>query len=307
MMAKFRTSKVIDLQMPTAAAAASAEEQNQLLDRPIGEILREKLNLSADQVEQVLAHMRDHGGRFGDAAVALGMASQDDVLQALSEQFGYPYADEDRRKLSPELVALNQPFSAQAEAFRAIRSQIMMRVFSEDQQKRALAIVSPASGDGKTFFAANLAITLAQAGGRTLLVDADLRGPRQHEVFNLENTAGLSSVLAGRVDSQVVQQVAGVQNLFVMPVGVTPPNPLELIDRPAFNMLIRELVLKFDHVIVDTPAVIYGSDASVIAARCGAVLVVARHNESRVTALQQLVTALSQSPARLAGVIMNEF
>ena len=307
MMAKFRTSKVIDLQMPTAAAAASAEEQNQLLDRPIGEILREKLNLSADQVEQVLAHMRDHGGRFGDAAVALGLASQDDVLQALSEQFGYPYADEDRRKLSPELVALNQPFSAQAEAFRAIRSQIMMRVFSEDQQKRALAIVSPASGDGKTFFAANLAITLAQAGGRTLLVDADLRGPRQHEVFNLENTAGLSSVLAGRVDSQVVQQVAGVQNLFVMPVGVTPPNPLELIDRPAFNMLIRELVLKFDHVIVDTPAVIYGSDANVIAARCGAVLVVARHNESRVTALQQLVTALSQSPARLAGVIMNEF
>ena len=96
MMAKFRTSKVIDLQMPTAAAAASAEEQNQLLDRPIGEILREKLNLSADQVEQVLAHMRDHGGRFGDAAVALGLASQDDVLQALSEQFGYPYADETR-------------------------------------------------------------------------------------------------------------------------------------------------------------------------------------------------------------------
>lgn len=306
-MAKFRTSKVVDLQMPSAAETASSEEQNQLLDRPIGEILREKLHLSSDQVEQVLEYMNQHGSRFGDAAVALGMASQDDVLQALSEQFGYPYADEDRRKLSPELVALNQPFSSQAEAFRAIRSQIMMRVFSEDQQKRALAIVSPASGDGKTFFAANLAITLAQAGGRTLLVDADLRGPRQHEVFNLQNTAGLSSVLAGRVDSQVVQQVAGVPGLFVMPVGVTPPNPLELIDRPAFNMLMREMVLKFDHVVVDTPAAVYGADAHVIAARCGAVLIVARENESRVGALQQLVAALSQSPARVAGVIMNEF
>lgn len=306
-MAKFRTSKVIDLQIPTPAAAASTEEQNQLLDRPIGEILREKLGLSSEQLEAVLEHIREHGGRFGDTAVALGMASQDDVLQALSEQFGYAYADEDRRKLSPELVTLNQPFSSQAEAFRAIRSQIMMRIFSEDQQKRALAIVSPNSGDGKTFFAANLAIALAQAGGRTLLVDADLRGPRQHEVFNLENGAGLSSVLAGRVDSQVVQQIAGVQNLFVMPVGVTPPNPLELVDRPAFNMLMRELVLKFDHVIVDTPAVIYGSDAHVIAARCGAVLIVARENESRVGALQQLVGTLSQSPARLAGVILNEF
>ena len=305
-MAKFRDSKVVDLPFP-APAAGPKEDDNVLLDRPIGQILREKLRLSSEQVDSVLAHMRANGLRFGDAAVALGLATHDDVLQALSEQFGYAYATEDRRKLSPELVTLNQPFSTQAEAFRTIRSRIMMTVFSEDQQKRALAIVSPDSGDGKTFFAANLAITLAQAGGRTLLVDADLRGPRQHEVFNLENTAGLSSLLAGRVDTQVVQQVTGVPGLFVMPVGVTPPNPLELIDRPAFNMLMRELVLKFDHVVVDTPAVIYGADAHVIAARCGAVLIVARENASRVVALQQLVAALSQSPARVAGVIMNEF
>ena len=305
-MAKFRDSKVVDLPFP-APAAGPAEADNVLLDRPIGQILREKLRLSPEQVDAILAHMRANGLRFGDAAVALGLATNDDVLQALSEQFGYAYATEDRRKLSPELVTLNQPFSTQAEAFRTIRSRIMMTVFSEDQQKRALAVVSPDSGDGKTFFAANLAITLAQAGGRTLLVDADLRGPRQHEVFNLENTAGLSSLLAGRVDTQVVQQVAGVPGLFVMPVGVTPPNPLELIDRPAFNMLMRELVLKFDHVVVDTPAVIYGADAHVIAARCGAVLIVARENASRVVALQQLVAALSQGPARVAGVIMNEF
>lgn len=305
-MAKFRDSKVVDL--PFASPAVTpAEEDNVLLDRPIGQILREKLRLSAEQVDAVLGHMRANGLRFGDAAVALGLATHDDVLQALSEQFGYAYANEDRRRLSPELVTLNQPFSTQAEAFRTIRSRIMMTVFSEDQQKRALAVVSPDSGDGKTFFAANLAITLAQAGGRTLLVDADLRGPRQHEVFNLDNTAGLSSLLAGRVDTQVVQQVAGVPGLFVMPVGVTPPNPLELIDRPAFNMLMRELVLKFDHVVVDTPAVVYGADAHVIAARCGAVLIVARENASRVVALQQLVAALSQSPARVAGVIMNEF
>jgi protein-tyrosine kinase len=306
-MAKFRTSKVIDLQVPSAAAASAAEDQRELLDRPIGEILRDKVHLSHEQVEQVLSYMREHGVRFGDAAVTLGLVSQDEVLQALSEQFGYAYGDEDRRRLSPELVTLNQPFSAQAEAFRAIRSQVMMRVFNEEQQKRALAIVSPASGDGKTFFSANLAVTLAQAGGRTLLVDADLRGPRLHEVFNIDNSAGLSSVLAGRVDTQVVQQVSGVPSLFVMPVGVTPPNPLELIDRPAFSMLMRELVLKFDHVIVDTPAVVYGSDAHVVAARCGAVLIVARQNESRVGALQQLVSALSQSPARMAGVIVNEF
>lgn len=306
MMAKFRTSKIIDLPMPTAAAAASAEEQNQLLDRPIGEILREKLRLNDEQIEQVLAHMRDYGGRFGDAAVSLGYATQDDVLQALSEQFGYAYADDDRRRLSPELVALNQPFSAQAEAFRAIRSQIMMRVFSEDQQKRALAIVSPASGDGKTFFAANLAITLAQAGGRTLLVDADMRGPRLHEVFKLSNRSGLSGILSGRSDNQVIQQVPGVPSLFVLPLGTTPPNPLELVERPAFGLLMRELVSKFDHVVVDTPAAAYGADAMVIAARCGAALVIARKDTSRVAMLQDLVDSLAGGPAKVAGVIYNE-
>ena len=140
-----------------------------------------------------------------------------------------------------------------------------------------------------------------------MLVDADLRGPRQHEVFNVENNAGLSSVLAGQVDSQVIQQVPGMPSLFVMPAGITPPNPLELIERRAFGMLMREMTSKFDHVIVDTPAAIYGVDAQVIAARCGAVLVVARKNESRVGELQQLVAALSPSTARMAGVIMNEF
>ena len=305
-MAKFRNSKVVDLPFSTAASAPG-EEQDQVLDRPIGQILREKVQLSPEQVDAVLAHMRNTGLRFGDAAVALGLASHDDVLQALSEQFGYPCATEEGRNLSPELVTLNQPFSSQAEAFRAIRSQVLMRVFNDETQKRALAVVSPASGDGKTFFCANFAVSLAQTGARTLLIDADLRGPRQHEVFGLNNSTGLSSLLAGRVDSQVVQQVAGIPSLYVIPVGTTPPNPLELIDRPAFSILMRELVLKFDYVIVDTPAVVYGADAHVIAARCGAVMIVARKDSSRVAKLQELVQTLSQSPARMAGVIMNEF
>ena len=305
-MAKFRDSKVIDLPTPATSSAARADDQSLERDRPIGEILRAKAGLDAETMDRILTHMREKGIRFGDAAVALGLVSPDDVVQALSEQFGYPYANEHRRRDSPELVSLNQPFSAQAEAFRAIRSQIMMRVFGEGEQRRALAIVSPDSGDGKTFFAANLAVTLAQTGGRTLLVDADLRGPRQHEVFNVGNTAGLSSVLAGRVDLQVIQHIPGVPSLYVMPVGTTPPNPLELIERPAFGILMRELTSKFDHVIVDTPAGVYGADSQVVAARCGAVLVVARKNESRTDTLKQLVAALAQSSARIAGVIVNE-
>ncbi len=276
-------------------------------DQSIGTIIAETRNLTAEQVEKVLAHQKAKGIRFGEAAVALGYASNDDVLFALSQQFHYPYAAEGQRKANPELVALNQPFSVQAESFRAIRSQIIMRLFNEGQERHAIAVVSPDSGDGKTYFAANLAVTLAQLGGRTLLVDADLRGPRQHEVFGIDNSAGLSGILSGRAESKVIQQVAGVPSLFVLPVGITPPNPLELVERPAFGLLIRELLGKFDHVVVDTPAAQYGSDCAVIAARCGAALVIARQGKSTVVSLQDLVANLVETPAKLAGVIVNEF
>jgi chain length determinant protein tyrosine kinase EpsG len=301
-MAKFKdSSAAIETSTPLA------EDGPAVADRSIGSIIAETRNLSAEQVEKVLQHQRAKGIRFGEAAIALGYASTDDVLFALSQQFHYPYAAEDRRKASPELVALNQPFGVQAESFRAIRSQIMMRLFNEGQDRRAIAVVSPDAGDGKTFFSANLAITLAQLGGRTLLVDADMRGPRQHQVFGISNDAGLSGILSGRAESKVIQQVPGVPSLFVLPVGITPPNPLELVERPAFGLLIRELLAKFDHVVVDTPAAQYGSDSAVIAARCGAALVVARQGKSQVISLQDLVANLSETPAKLAGVIVNEF
>ena len=302
-MAKFRDSNMHD----SAATAAVADEGTAVADRSIGSIIAETRHLTAEQVERVLHHQRDKGIRFGEAAIALGYASTDDVLFALSQQFHYPYAAEEQRKANPELVALNQPFGVQAESFRAIRSQIMMRLFNEGQERRAIAVVSPDSGDGKTFFSANLAVTLAQLGGRTLLVDADMRGPRQHQVFGLSNNAGLSGILSGRAESKVIQQVPGVPSLFILPVGITPPNPLELVERPAFGLLIRELLSKFDHVVVDTPAAQYGSDCAVIAARCGAALVVARKNKSSVNSLEDLVSNLVETPAKLAGVIFNEF
>ncbi|WP_088284884.1 polysaccharide biosynthesis tyrosine autokinase [Ideonella sp. A 288] len=286
---------------------SDAELPHEVRDRSIGDIIGELRNLSAADVERILAHQRERGIRFGEAAVSLGLASNDDVLYALAQQFHYPYEPEARRKLSAELVALSQPFSVQAEALRAMRSQIIMRMGLEGEARRALAVVSPESGDGKTYLSANLAIGLAQLGGRTLLIDADMRGPRQHQLFHLSNKAGLSGILSGRQESKVIQPVADVPSLFVLPVGITPPNPLELIERPAFGLLIRELCGKFDHVVVDTPAAQYGADATVIASRCGSALVVARKNRSRVRALQDLVGTLADGPSKLAGVILNEF
>lgn len=277
-----------------------------LHDRPIGDLIRDARNLSAAEVEQVLSYQREHGVRFGEAAIRLGLASPEDVLNALAQQFHYPLANAERRVASPELVTLSQPFSVQAEAIRAVRSQVTMRLDKADTPRQALAVISPASGDGKTYFAANLAVSLAQLGGRTLIVDADLRGPRQHEVFKVSNAAGLSSLLSGRSEHQVIQPVEGVAGLFVLPCGPIPPNPLELIERPAFGLLVRELTSKFDHVVIDTAAASLGSDGCVVAAKCGSALVLTRKHENRVSALQDLVASLSGSAVQLLGAVVNE-
>ena len=321
-MAKFRDATDDTTVLPAGAtgrapvtsdevAAAPAAPDSAVHDRSIGDILAELRHLSVAQVEKVLAHQRERGVRFGEAAVALGLASKDDVIFALAQQFHYPYAPEEQRKLQGDLVALNEPFSARAENFRALRSQLMMRLFCDADSSgnggRALAVISPNAGDGKTYTATNLAVTLAQLGGRTLLVDADMRSPRVHEVFQLGNQAGLSSILSGRADKQVIQQVAAIPSLFVLPVGTTPPNPQELVERPAFGLLLRELVSKFDHVVVDTPAAVHGADAAVIAAKCGAALVIARKDVSRSAALRELVASLAGAPVKLAGVVFNEF
>lgn len=292
---------------PGADSVKSAELHERPQDRHIGDLIRDARNLSAEEVEKVLRYQRERGVRFGEAAVALGLASPEDVLNALAHQFHYPLASAERRDASPELVTLSQPFSVQAEAVRAVRSQIVMRWNKPDAPRQAMAIISPDSGDGKTYFAANLAVSLAQLGGRTLLVDADLRNPRQHEVFRVGNAVGLSTLLSGRAEHQVIQAVDGVAGLFVLPCGPIPPNPLELVERPAFGLLMRELVAKFDHVVIDTAAASLGADACVVAAKCGAALVLTRKHGNKISALQDLVASLAGSSAQLLGAVVNDF
>lgn len=294
------------LSRPTLVQGTDEQPTSASEDRSIGDIIRETKNLSEEQVQQVIDYQQTHGVRFGEAAVALGLATDADIVFALSQQFHYPYSPDGHRSHGPELVVANQPFSKQAEAFRAIRSQLMMSVFNPNEPKRALAVISADPADGKTFFTANLGVALSQMGGRTLVVDADMRGPRIHEVFGIPNTSGLSGVLSGRQEENVIYQAPDLPSLYIMPVGVIPPNPLELIERPAFRLLLGELLRKFDHVIVDTPAAEQGMDAQVIASKCGAALMLARKDQTVSSKLADLVATMSHSNARLAGVVLNE-
>jgi chain length determinant protein tyrosine kinase EpsG len=277
-------------------------------EKSIGDIIAERNQLSSDQVEQVLEHQRSTGQKFGEAAVELGFAKREDVLWALSQQFHYPYAANGHQTVNSELVVATSPFEAPAEFFREIRSQVITKVIKGQDIRCALAVCSPNVGDGKSFFAANLAVSFSQLGGRTLLLDADMRSPRQQEIFGLENiSSGLSNVLAGRAESNVIRPVEALPSLYLMPVGVVPPNPLELVQRPAFDLLLNDLVRKFDYVIVDTPAAEHGADARVIAAKCGAAIALCRKGTTSVASMQSLVKSLEAGCARFAGTVMNNF
>lgn len=289
----------------TDEARSAGTSESVVKDIPLGEIFRETRRLDAEQIEAILAHQREHGLLFGEAAVALKLVDDRDVLWALSRQFHYPYALDGRKQFNSELITANTPFSSVSETFRSIRSQLIRRG-EQDPQRRALAVVSADSGDGKTFVAANLAIAFSQLGRRTLLIDGDMRSPRLHKVFGIDNTRGLSSILAGRLSARVLAPVTDLPSLFVLPVGVAPPNPLELLESPAFGLLIQELLGKFDHVIIDSPSAIVGADAGVIAARSGAFVSVARQGRTCMASMIELVASLRDNATHSFGFVLNE-
>jgi protein-tyrosine kinase len=290
----------------TEPSGEAPETVQPVLDRAIGDFIRQVRGLSEEQIELILQHQRDSGLRFGEAAIALKLASRDDVLWALSQQFHYPYAPGDGATFNSELVAAVDPFSQQTEAMRGIRSELMLGAMAPGQPRRALAVISPDVGDGKTFFAANLAIAFSQLGSRTLLVDADMRTPRQHLLFGVPNDTGLSNLLAGRDQTSSIHLVRDLPSLFVLPVGTLPPNPLELLQRPSFSLLLEELTSKFDHIVVDTPASVHGSDSRVTAAKCGVAMIIGRRSSSRMKAINNLINQVTRGSAKFAGVVINE-
>jgi len=273
--------------------------------RRLGSLIRDAATLSDADIDRILAYQQKSGLRFGESAVALRLVDRNAVIEALSRQFQYPSGFAGRA-LSAELAAAVDPFGDQAEAFRELRSRLLLEVMTEGT-RAALAIASPDIGDGKTYLAANLGVAFSQLAEPTLLIDCDMRMPRLHRVLNVAGPVGVSNVLAGLADvGSLVHEVPGLPNLYLLPAGAVPPNPLELLQRPGLRALIRAMLERFTHVIVDTPAAIRGADSRVVAAHSGAALVIARRNETGMGPLEGLLSALARGPAKVAGVVVNE-
>jgi protein-tyrosine kinase len=274
-------------------------------DRSIGAILIDAGRLSPQEAERILNFQQQASLRFGEAGIELGLITEADVLYALSLQFDYPYLQAGgAQPISPEVVVAYRPFSPEGEGLRALRSQLQLRWLMERGANSCLAIIGSARGEGRSYLAANLAVTFAQLGQRTLLIDADLRAPRQHSLFKIENQSGLSNLLAGRMQDQVVTFVHGIPGLAVLPSGPMPPNPTELLSRPALTRILQQSMSTFDVVLVDTPAVACGADAMLLAKASGAALLIARTNTTRVAEFGDSVAAMSGAGVDVVGSVL---
>src|SRR5438552_1458882 len=179
-------------------------EPRQDKDRRIGAILVEQSKLTSEQVSHVLEAQQATGSRFGDTAVHLGLISVDDLRRAIADQYELPYLRPENRDMSSELVVSAQPFHPCAEQIRALRTQLLIRWATGGIRARMLAIVSPGRREGRSYLAANLAVSFAQLGESTLLIDADMRRPRQSRIFEVDDGVGLSAALSGRANGSAV-------------------------------------------------------------------------------------------------------
>lgn len=275
--------------------------------RTIGAILVDSGKLQPADAERILHLQKEQGLRFGDAAIKLGLLTQQDLEQAFARQYNYPYLLKDEGTASAELVAAYEPFSPQVEALRALRSQLMLRWFTDEPDHKMLAICSAGHGEGRSHIVANLAVIFSQLGERTLLIDADMRKPRLHELFKADNKAGLSTILAARGGSESIQRIPDFVDLSLLTAGPTPPNPQELLGQPSFTQLLEAAADKFDIILVDTPPAIDYADTQMIAARTKAALIVARKHASSLVASRQVAENLAQVGVSLVGSVLTEF
>lgn len=271
-------------------------------DSNIGRILQDLGKINAEEAERILLLQKREGLRFGDAARKLRLVSEADILQALAIQFDYPYLAPEKGDLSKELYAAYEPFSPRVEALRALRSQLVLRWFRGGN--KALSVISANPGEGCNTLAANLAIVFSQLGEQTLLIDANLRRPTQHTMFNLHETRGLSDILIGRASVEVISEIDELANLSVLGAGTIPPNPQELLNRKSFGELINLAQDIYDVVIVDTAPAIRASDAQIVATQCRGALLVSRMNDTPLADVANVGDQLLVSDVHLVAAIV---
>lgn len=247
-------------------------------------------------------------GLFGGIGIAFFLEYLDNTVKYpddVQDRFGVPVLSSVpllNAKKSPELAAVTEPSNAFAESYKSIRTAVLLS--SAGGPPKKLLVTSMSAGEGKTTTAVNLAIAFAGAGKRTLLVDGDMRRPRIHNIFDLENDVGLSTYLAGGSDAET-HPVDAVENLFIITAGPTPPNPSELLGPERLDAFLTSAGKHFDHVIFDSPPVLTVSDSLILSKILDGAIIVARAGKATYEMIEKGLKVLGDIRAPILGFVLN--
>ncbi len=250
-------------------------------------------------------------GMFMGCGLAFFNEYLDDTLKTpedVKEFLGLPFLgiipkikEQEERQI--ELTVRNEPKSVTSEAYRGLRTNVMFS--SAEQSPKVILITSALPEEGKTTTAINLALAMAQAGSKTLMLGCDMRKPNMHKIFGISKEMGLSNILTGSAQYKEVCQPSGVDNLDLIPCGPIPPNPSELLGSQKMNELIDQLKQDYDCLIMDSPPLTVVTDASLLGKKSDGVILVAR---AFITSKQAVKTGLEQLHnigAKILGVAFN--
>jgi capsular exopolysaccharide synthesis family protein len=203
----------------------------------------------------------------------------------------------------PNLITLTESKSAAAEAFRTLRTNLMFS--SVERPIQTLLVTSPVDGEGKSDAVANLAVTFAQGGNKTILVDADLRRPSQHTIWGVKNR-GLTTMMledAALANPPLIE--SGVENLLLLPAGEEPPNPADLLSSKRMSEVIGVLKARATYILFDSPPVLAATDAALLGIKLDGVLLVVKSGQSRRDQTAAAREALEQVHVRVVGAVLT--
>lgn len=209
-----------------------------------------------------------------------------------------------KEQRSYELITHTSPKSSMAEAYRTLRTNLGFA--GMDKPNRCILFSSTSPRDGKSTVASNLAVVMAQAGNRVVLIDSDLRKPVQHQIFQVDNRQGFTNCILKEVEVERVLHNGLVDNLYVMTSGPIPPNPAEILNSSRTEAIIAQLLEEYDYVFIDAPPVLAVTDASILSTLVDGVILVINASNTRTDLAREACEQFKKANARVIGVVLNQ-
>ncbi len=296
-------------------------------DQEISEALVLLYKLPDEAIESIFEAKKALGLGFHEAALHTGLVTEreleeaEELIRRQTRHSGRGIIEEalrrrpttkdlilwegERLKPGKEVMLAHDPYSDRSEQIRSLRTELLMRTNGR-RGGGIFALLSAGPGEGRSQLAAELAIAFAQLGSRTLLVDADLRRPRQHVLFGAENMIGLAQALVDGTPPRIYG-VDGVPQMGLLTSGAPPSNPLELLSASRFERAVSEWRRQYEFVVIDTPPVSRYSDGLAVASVAGNVVLLGRTNSTSYNMFNEMRRKVETTNAWVVGAVMNDF